>query len=87
MTDYLIISDGGFEYGSLKFEQTSMSAEELAALLADLLHDGSVEGTLKIPGCGELEIRPKVVGEQPRTGGIRGAIIWCDPAFDLEVLL
>ncbi len=76
MTDYLITSDGGFEYEAIKFEQTSMTAEELAALLADLLHGGSVEGTLKIPGRGVLEIRPKVVEHETSTGEIRGDILW-----------
>ncbi len=84
MSDYFITSDGGFEYEAIKFETASMTAEELAALLAHLLRDGSVEGTLKIPGRGTIEIRPKVVGEEPRTGRVRGEIIWCDPGFDLE---
>ena len=76
MTDYFITSNGGFDYEELKFETASMTAEELADLLARLLRDGSVEGTLTIPGRGVLEIRPKVVGGEPSPGEIRREIIW-----------
>ena len=64
MNDYLVTSKGGFIYGSLKFEKASMTAEELAVLLAYLLHDEVIEGTLNVPGRGVLGIRQKIVGQE-----------------------
>lgn len=41
-----------------------MTAEELAVLLAYLLHDEVIEGTLNVPGRGVLGIRQKIVGQE-----------------------